>query len=466
MYCCIKTILTINSGGLMNRHLIIIGGVAAGTKAAAKARREDKNLKITIYTNEEYISYSACGIPYYIENLVVSSDSLLIKSIKSFEEIDDVRIKTLHSVEKIDTEAKKVIVKNMQTNEIFEDEYSKILVATGASPIVPNIPNVHAENVFTVRNINDAIKIKQAAAKSKRAAIIGSGYIGIEMIESLNSLNIKTVLIEAQHQIFPMLDEDVALEVQKYLEVEKNTEIVLNDSAVDFEVNNKGKVVRVLTKKGKTFEVDLVILAVGVVPNTCLAKDSGIELGFKNAIKVNSRMETSLKDIYAAGDCAETYNIATKSPDWIPLGSTANKQGRVAAINICGGNEEFRGVLGTAITKVFDFNIALTGISEKVANKLGIAYITSTTKSRDKASYMPDSKRIIIKVLAEKNTEKIIGAQIIGKGDVAKRIDVIATAITAGMTIDEFGDIDLSYAPPFSMAIDPILIAVEALKKS
>ncbi|MDD3149294.1 MAG: FAD-dependent oxidoreductase [Candidatus Gastranaerophilales bacterium] len=448
----------------MEKHLIIIGGVAAGTKAAAKARRDDPNLKITLYTAGKDISYSACGIPYYVENLFENSNRLLVRSKEAFKEKENINILTSHKIIELNPDKKSITIENLETHETFEDSYSKLLIATGARPVIPHIDGIDANNIFTVRNIEDAKNIKKQAQKGHRAIIIGSGYIGLEMLEALQNKEVDTTVIELSNQIMPALDEEMAIELQSYLELEKNCRIITNDSIKKIIKDENNNVQKIETQNGQTYDADFIIVCIGVVPNSEIAKNAGLELGYKNTIKVNKHMQTGNKDIYAAGDCASQYNIITKKETWVPLGSTANKQGRVAAINITGGNAEFKGVLGSAVTKVFDFTVSFTGINEKTAKALNYDYEETLIRYRDKAGYMPGSQELIIKVLADKKSRKLLGAQIIGKGEADKRTNVIATALSAKMTVDEFLEVDLTYAPPFSPAIDPILTAVQVLK--
>jgi NADPH-dependent 2,4-dienoyl-CoA reductase/sulfur reductase-like enzyme/rhodanese-related sulfurtransferase len=454
----------------MEKHLVIIGGVAAGTKAAAKARREDPDAKISLYTDEKYISYSACGMPYYIENLFDSSDRLIVRTKEEFKEKENIDIYTEHKALQILPDSKEVEIHDLINGKIFKVNYSKLLIATGAYPIKPPIEGMELKNVFTLRSITDGIAIKKALSDVKKAVIVGAGYIGFEMLEAFIAQGISTTIVELSPQILPALDEDLAFQVQKYIEdeiapkVEAGIEIILKDGLKLIIGDENGRVKHIKTNSGRVIETDLVLISVGVKPNVELAKNAGIEIGSTGAIKVNSRMQTNIEDIYAAGDCAEQFNTVSNTPMWVPLGSTANKQGRIAAINMTGGHAEFKGVLGSAVTRIFDYTVSITGLGEKNAHRYGIDFETAIIPHKDRAGYMPEAEKIVIKMLAEKGTGRIIGVQAIGKGDADKRVNIGATAISAGMTIDEFVDTDLTYAPPYSPSIDPILTAAQVLQ--
>jgi len=447
----------------MQEHLVIIGGVAAGTKAAAKARREKPDLKISLYNEGEYVSYSECGLPYYIEGFFDNPKHLISRTVERFKE-ENIDIYIKHKVTKIIPDQKKIEVEKLETKEKIEVEYTKLLIATGASPVKPNIEGMDAENVYTIRTINDAVLIKDQIHNIKKAVIIGAGYIGVEMAEALYNQGINVTVLELIDQILPPLDKDMADMIQKYLKEEKNLSVYTSDGLKKFIKDKNGKVNKVEINSGQIIDTDLVIVAVGVKPNIELAKLAGIEIGITGTIKVNEKMQTNIPDIYAAGDCAEQTNIITGRPTWIPLGSTANKQGRVAAINITGGTALFKGILGSHVTKIFDCTITKTGIGEKEAKNLGYDYIASVISHRDRAGYMPDARNITIKLIAERQTGKLLGSQIIGQGDADKRINVVAAALTSGMTVDDLADVDLTYGPAYSSSIDPLLIAAQVLQ--
>lgn len=447
----------------MQEHLIIIGGVAAGPKAAAKARREDPSLKITLYSDEKNISYSACGIPYFVEDLIKDSNKLIVRTPQQFKEQENIDIYTQHKVLEILPKKNKVVVRNLTTGEIFEDEYTKLLIATGAKPFIPPIEGVELEGIFTVRNIEDAINIKEQLKSAKKAIVIGGGYIGMEMFGALSARGLDTTVIEMAPHIYSVLDEDMVQHVEKFLKEEKKAKIITGDGVKRF-IGKDRKIIKVETISGKEIYTDIMIFSIGVRPNIELARNVGIKIGETGAIKVNSYMQTSIDNIYAAGDCVEQIHIVTQKPVWIPLGSTANKQGRTAAINITGGSVEFNGVLGSSVTKIFDYTVSKTGLGEKEARKANIEYEIAIVPHKDKSGYMPEAKEIIIKMLADKTSGKIIGAQVVGKGDCDKRINVIVAAITSSMSVSDFLNSDLTYSPPYSPSIDPLLTAAQILQ--
>lgn len=446
----------------MTETIIIIGGVAAGAKAAAKARRQDPTANISIFTEENYISYSACGLPYYIEDVIKDSKKLLIRSPETFRDKENIEINLNHRVIRINPNNKTIVIQNLINNSINEVEYTKLLIATGAKPYIPKIEGTQLKNVFTLRSVTDGMAIKEHLNEMKKAVIVGGGLIGLEMVEAFSNVGLEVTLIEKREHILSVMDKEIATQVEEYLIKEKGIKIQNNTMLTAINGENT-KVKSISTNKNETIEADIVLLSIGVTPEIELAKAAGIEIGKSGAIKVDYKMETSMKDIFAAGDCAEQMHIITGKPVWYPLGSTANKQGRVAAINMTGGHEGFRGVLGSLVTKVFDYTISKTGLSEKEALDNGYEVLTAITSYRDRAGYMPGAEKITIKVIADKNTKRLLGCQAIGKGDADKRVNVVAAAITAGMTVDQFMAIDLTYAPPYSPSIDPILITVKML---
>lgn len=443
-------------------HLVIIGGVAAGTKCAVKARRENPDLKITVYTDGEHVSYSACGLPYFIEGLFDNYERLLVKSIKDFKEKDNINMHVLHRAIKINPDLNSIDIKNLNTDEIFEVKYDKLLIATGARVFVPQIEGVDLKNIFTLRTVADGIAIKNQVEKSEKAVIIGAGLIGLEVAEAFKKRGLDVTVIEKENQIINQIDSEIAEQIKEYCE-KQGIKFILGTSANQFSGIN-GRVTSVLLSNGESIDTDMVLMSIGVRPNSEIAKEAGIDVGKTGAIRVNYRMQTNISNIYAAGDCVEQINLINGEPIWVPLGSTANKQGRVAALNIVGQHAEFKGVLGSFVTRVFDFTISKTGLSEKEVKALNYDYETIITKHRDRAGYMPNAAQITIKLIAQRPSGKILGAQVIGEGDADKRVNVVATAITSKMTIDEFLDIDITYAPPYSPAIDPILKSAQAIE--
>ena len=364
---------------------------------------------------------------------------------------------------KIMTGEKKVMLEDVKTGEVSYADYDKLAITTGARPYVPNIKNIDLKNVFTLRKLEDAINIKDTMLQSKKAVIIGGGYIGIELLEAFVVNDLHVDLIEKSSHILSIFDDDMSVLIRTHIEKTSPEKVnIITDDAVIALVGEE-KVEKVVTQNGKIIETDMVIIASGVVPNTEVAADAGLELGVGNTIRVNHRMQTSVKDIYAAGDCIENYHLVSRSPVWIPLGSSANKEGRCAAINISGGYDTLPGILGSAVTRYIGFTMSLTGLTERDARNHGFDVITTVTTKQDKAGYMPESEDITIKLVADRRTQKILGAQAVGAGDADKRINTVASAIIADETVDDFLHLDMTYAPPYSTAIDPLLSAAIVL---
>lgn len=443
--------------------IVILGGVAAGAKAAAKARRMLPDAEINLYTDDTHISYSSCGLPYFIEGNFEDYRLLLVVSPEDFEK-KNVHIHLKNRAMKIIPEAKQVLIHDLTIQRAELVDYDKLIIAIGARPIVPKIKNVNLPNVFTLRKIEDGIAIKEKAINSKKAVIVGGGYIGIELLEALVKQNLEVTLIEYAPYIMPTFDEDMSKLIQEQLETinNKRFNILTSEIVTEFSGDMDG-VKAVKTGTGKEFETDFVVLCAGATPNVEIAKDAGIELGVTGAIKVNDRMETNIKDIYACGDCVEEHLVVSNTKIWLPLGSNANKEGRTAAINACGGHDRFFGVLGSLVTRCLNLTMSMTGLTEKKANLLGYKPVSVTVTKNDKVGYMPNVNNITLKLIADYNTGKLLGAQAVGSGDADKRINALAAALLAGMTVEDFYKNDLTYAPPFSPTIDPLLNAAQIL---
>lgn len=438
-------------------RIIIIGAVAAGTKAAAKARRENPHIEIALYSDGQYISYSACGIPYYIEGLFDDYKRLIVRSVDDFRK-ENIEVFVSHKVVEIYPEEKKIEILNLKTGEMFYDYYTKLLISTGSRPFIPPIDGINSSNIFTLRTLEDGLSIKNAVEMAKNAVIIGGGYIGVEMAEAFMERGLNVTMIERANQLLTAFDKDIADVVADYIR-SRGINIILDEKVI--KITND----EVITDKGTTVKRDIVLMAVGVKPDIKLAEKAGVELGKTGAINVDDAMRTNIEDIYAAGDCVEERHMITGEKVWIPLGSTANKQGRIAAINMTGGKERYRGVLGSMVTRIADFTVAKTGLSEKEAQEAGFNTTSVTITHRDRAGYMPESSKITIKMVADRVSRKLLGAQIIGMGDADKRINTVATALIAEMTVDDFLAIDLTYAPPFSPTIDGVLVAAQTLSQ-
>ena len=435
--------------------IIIIGGVAAGTSAAAKARRNNEDADIILFDADSDISYSGCGLPYFIGTKIKNREQLVPRDALFFQQKYNVDVYTRHQVLEIQPHNKVIIVQNLMTQEIFQQQYDKLVVATGAKAIVPAIEGVNKANVFYLRNVNNADSIREQVltANPKSAVIVGSGFIGLEMAENLTARGIAVSVVEMAEQVMPALDHDMGVYVADHL-AEKGVQVIVNDSVVRLE--GSPLVTKVTLKSGTEIHADFVVMAVGVKPNIELARQAGVELGPTGAIKVNNKMQTNIQDIFACGDCAESYSLITKKPLYRPLGSTANKMGRIAGDQITGGDLEFRGILGTGIFKVFDMAVAQTGLTEKEAKKEGYEVVVCHNIKPDKPEYY-EGNEMVIKAVADKNTGRVLGVQIVGKSGVDKRIDVFVTAITFGANVADLFHLDLAYAPPFSTTKDPVM---------
>ena len=443
------------------QKIVIIGGVAAGPKIMAKLLRTFGNFQIDLYTEEDMISYSACGLPYFVEGLIEDVNKLIVRTPEQFEQ-KGANVHLNKRCTKILPQEHKIVVQDTKTGIIQQVEYDKLAITTGARPILPPIKNYHLENIFTIRKIKDGVNIRNKIRDkdTKKAVIVGGGYIGIEMVEAFFKNNLEVTLIERKEHILSIFDAEISdMIAAEIVNMSKGkVKILTSEFVVAFEGGN-GKVEKVITDKGQKIEADIVVIATGIIPNTEIAADAGIELGVSNAIRVNNRMQTTVKDIYAAGDCIENFHLVSKNYCWIPLGSSANKEGRCAAINIAGGYDAFAGVLGSAVTRYDTMSISLTGLTETEAKKFGFDVISSTMTKKDKAGYMPDAENITLKLVVDKRLKKILGAQAFGNGDADKRVNTVAAAIAADQTLDNFLHTDMTYAPPFSTSVDPLLSA-------
>ncbi len=446
------------------KRIVIIGAVASGTKTAAKARREDPDAEITLVTDEAEISYASCGTPYFISDIIKDSRSLIVREPEYFRKMLNVDVLTEHRAESIDPKAKNVEVRNLKTDQSLTFAYDKLVLAVGSNPNIPEFEGVEHENILTLHNIPGAIRIKSLIQQKKieNALIVGGGFIALEMAESLITYGINTRLIIRRDQILSDFDKGIALLVQNYIKT-KGVQVLEEDEVRKFKADADGNVANVVTKK-QTVPAEFVLLATSIRPNVQLAEKTGIEIGQTGAIHVNEKLETNIPDIYAVGDCVETRHLLTRKPVWIPLATTSNKHGRVAGINITGGNDTFPGILGTFVVKVFDWTIAKTGLSEKEAIKNGFETETIIVPSNDKTHYYPGSKRIIVKLIADKRSGLLLGAEIVGDGVVDKRIDVVASALAGKATIEQLSKYDLSYAPPYSSPMDPVITAANVLR--
>lgn len=449
------------------KKIVIIGGCAAGPKAASKCKRINPDNIVELYTLENMVSYSACGLPYFIGGIVPNVNNLLVRSPEEFKKMG-IDVFLNHKCTKINPDKKTVIF-----NDEKEVSYDDLILCIGSNPFIPKIKNYNLKNVFNLKVIEDGINIKNFAQTSKSAVLIGAGYIALELLEAFIRNDIKTTVIEKSSRIMPVFDDEISDEIkQEILNNSKGlVEFINNDEVVEFLGNENFE--GVITRNGVKIEADFCVVAVGVKPNVDIARDAGIEIGVTGAIKVDNKMRTSIENIWAAGDCTENIFIPTKQSVYRALGTIAYKQGRVAAINVnsdfTGVSEQFDGILGSMVTKFFNYSIAATGLSENAAKELtgyfNIVPISATVEEYDKAGYMPKIGTLKVKLTVDKRTGEILGAQAIGTGDVDKRISVVASALRANLTIYEFLHLDLPYSPPFSSTIDPLLTAAYKLKQ-
>lgn len=442
-------------------NVLVIGGVAAGTKTAAKLKRENRDFNVTLITKGENISYAGCGLPYYVGGVIEDKSDLIVNTPKSFSELTQVEVKT--SVEALEIDRDKKIVKafDIQNKEEIIFNYDKLVIATGADPIKPPIEGIDLEGVYYMRTPDDAIAVREVVETNnvKRAVVVGGGFIGLEVAENLHEMGVKTTLVEAMDHIMPGFDDEVSSYVENEL-IENGIMVLTGERLTSIEGDEK--VSKVRTDK-RAMKADMIVMSVGIRANSNIAETCGLELEANKTIKVNEYMQTNDENIYAVGDCVTVKNILSGKPAWSPMGSSANKEGRCLAKTLAGKKTEFNGVLGTGIVKLLNLNAARTGLTEKEALNLGYNVESVSVPIDDKAHYYPDSKMIIIKLISDKDNKKVLGAQVFGEGNVDKHIDVISTAITFNATINDLQNLDLAYAPPFSTAIHPVGHAANVL---
>lgn len=441
----------------MAKKVLIVGGVAGGATAAARLRRLDEHADIIMFERGDYISFANCGLPYYIGDVINDKEKLTLQTPESFNKRLNVDVRIRSEVIKINRDKKTVDVKQADGN-VYQESYDYLILSPGSEPIIPPIEGSKSEAVFTLRNIPDTYRIKDYVNNNnpKSAVVVGAGYIGIEMAENLYALGLDVSIVELADHVIQPLDLDMAAEVHKHI-TRKGVRLYLNRAVTALRFNDG--TYDVVLNEGSSLKADMVILAVGVKPESSLAKDAGLELGIRNCIVTDNHMRTSDPFIYAVGDAVEVVDFISKKKVFIPLASPANRQGRIAADNIAGIESTYGGTLGTSILKAFDMTVAMTGNNERTLKDLGIDFEKSFTFSASNASYYPGATFMTIKLLFQKPTGKILGAQITGFKGVDKRIDVIATAIKAGMTVHDLTNLELSYAPPFGSAKDPINMA-------
>ena len=438
--------------------VVIVGGVAGGATAAARIRRLDEQAEIIVFERSGYISYANCGLPYYVGGVIEDPEDLTLQTPESFYSRFRIHMKVHHEVTAIHPDRKMVSVKNLNTGEAFEESYDKLLLSPGAKPVWPNLPGMESDKLFTLRTVEDTFRIKEFINqnKPKSAVMVGGGFIGLEVAENLRELGMDVTIVQRPKQLMNPFDADMASFIHS--EVRRHgVNLALGYSVEGFA--EKGTGIDVLLKDQPAIHADMVVLAIGVTPESSLAKEAGLALGLKGSILVNERMETSVPDIYAVGDAVQVKHYVTGEDALIALAGPANKQGRIAADNICGGDSRYLGSQGSSVIKVFDMTAATTGINETSARKSGLDVDTVILSPMSHAGYYPGGKLMTMKVVFEKETYRLLGAQIVGYDGVDKRIDVLATAIHAGLKATALKDLDLAYAPPYSSAKDPVNMA-------
>ena len=437
---------------------VIVGGVAGGATAAARLRRLDEQAEIVVFERSGYVSYANCGLPYYIGGVITDREELTLQTPESFWSRFRVDMRVRHEVTAIHPDRKTVSVRELETGREFEETYDKLILSPGARPTQPEVPGVGLEKLFTLRTVEDTLRIREFVERHhpKSVALAGGGFISLELAENLRELGMEVTMIQRPKQLMNPFDPDMASFIHAKMR-ERGVRLMLGHTVEGFEAADGG--VRVLLKGEEPVQADMVVLAIGVTPDTGLAKAAGLELGVKGSIVVNDRMETSVPDIYAVGDAVQVRHFVTGEDTLLSLAGPANKQGRIAADNICGITSSYQGSQGSSVIKVFDMTAAVTGINEQTARRAGIDCDKVYLSPNNHAGYYPGGKVLTLKVVYERGSHRLLGAQIVGFEGVDKRIDVLATAIRAGLTALELKDLDLAYAPPYSSAKDPVNMA-------
>ena len=442
-------------------NVLVIGGVAAGTKVAAKLKRDNYNTNITILTKGKDISYAGCGLPYYVGNVIEKQEELIVNTPESFSKLTGVEVFTEVEVTKVYPDKKEVVALQLKTNTTNTYKYDKLVIATGADPVKPPIDGIDLNGVYFMRTPEDAVSLRNSveAGEIKRAVVVGGGFIGLEVAENLASQGIRVSVIDLADQILPGFEPEIANYVENHL---ANHGIMAFTNTGLEAILGEEKVEKVKTTR-RAMKADAVILSIGIRPNTAFLANTGIELSENKAIVVNEYLETNIKDIYAVGDCAVVSNILTLKEAYSPMGSSANIEGRILAQNLNGKKLSYKGVLGTAVVKLPELNVARTGLTEDTAKAEGYDAVSVVTVVDDKAHYYPGASTFFVKMIADRSTKKLLGLQAAGKGAVDKMADIAVTAISLNATLEDIKDLDLSYAPPFSTAIHPFSHTVNIL---
>ncbi|MDO4351733.1 MAG: FAD-dependent oxidoreductase [Clostridia bacterium] len=438
--------------------VIIIGGVAGGASAAARIRRLDETAQIIVLERSNYVSYANCGLPYFIGGVIREQAELTLQTPQSLWERFHIDVRVRNEAVDIDVKSKTVAIRRLDTGEIYHEQYDKLLLSPGAKPVVPHLPGVTSDRIFSLRTVEDTLRIRKFIEEYKpaTAVLVGGGFIGLEMAENLTTMGISVTVIQRSNQLFAPMDADMASFIHAQMR-SHGVKLELEKTVTGF--SSKGGKSVTMIKDSEPISSDMVLLGVGVEPDTVLAEKAGLALGIRGAVAVNEYMETSVPDIYAVGDAVEVSHFVTGKKSLISLAGPANKQGRIAADNICGGNSMFKGTQGSSVIKIFEMTGAVTGINEKTAEAAGIVYDKVVLSPVSHAAYYPGGQTMYMKVLYEKETLRLLGAQIAGYEGVDKRIDVLAAAIRMGMTADKLAELELAYAPPYSSAKDPVNMA-------
>ncbi|WP_324667873.1 FAD-dependent oxidoreductase [Geochorda subterranea] len=459
------------------RRLIVVGGVAAGMSAASRARRMDPSLEILVFERTGFVSYGSCGLPYYLAGLVGRSEDLVVYSPAFFKERRDIDVFVGHEVTALDPSSRRVQVRGLADGEVREVAYDVLVLATGASAVRPPVPGVGRPGVFVLRTLEDGIAMRRHVdvltgpdrtdGGRPRAVLVGAGPIGLEVAEALTARGLSVSLVEMAGQVLPGYHPDLAAHVEAELR-RHGVDVHVNEALAAVEgAGDGGAATAVRTASGRTLPADLVLLATGIRPNVELARQAGLRLGSTGAVAVDHRLLTSDPHIYAAGDGVETWHRVLRRPAWIPLGTTSNKMGRIAGENAAGGDATFRGVVGTAALRIFDVEVGRTGLTEAEAAAEGWEPVTAYVRHGSRAHYYPGPGPVHLWLVGDRRSGRLLGAQAVGPaGAVAKRVDVLAVAVTAGMDVDEVAELDLSYAPPLAPVWDPILMAARAWGKA
>ena len=443
---------------MKSRKLLIVGGVAGGATAAARARRLDEFVEIVLFERGEYVSFANCGLPYYVGETIMDRDDLMVTTPDALRKRYRIDVRTGAEVLAIDRDSQQVKVRTLASGNVYHEDYDVLILSPGAEPVRPAVNGIDSDRIFTIRNIPDTDRIKHFvdSVRPKRAVVIGGGFVGLEMVENLAGRGVKTTVLEMANQVMAPVDFEMAAIVHTHLR-EKGVTLDLENSVAGF--SQQEEQIKVITTNGKELACDMVILAIGVKPENRLAVDAGLVVGERGGIVTDTAMRTSDPNIFAVGDAVEVRDFVGDCPAMIPLAGPANKQGRIAADNAIGRKSVFNGTMGTSVIKIFDMVVACTGLNEKALQKFDIPYAKSYTDGLSHASYYPGSELMMLKLLFSPGGGKLLGAQVVGGKGVDKRVDVLATAIRGKMTVYDLEELELAYAPPFSSAKDPVNIA-------